>query len=318
MRAVAVLLLALGMACPAPATASGGVTPGPAANDPGAPVRDDPAGPLRSGPARRVISLNPSLTRILLAVGAVDSLVGVDDWSRKTLPEVAGLPAVGGLFNPSLEAAVALAPDLVVLVPSAEQREFRTRLRELGLTVLELDPVGFDDVLETIETLGARVGHDAAAAARVAAIAAMRQRVEAFARGRPRVRCVLVLQRDPLFVAGRGSFVDEMLRMAGAENLAASFDEPWPRVAREWLIEAAPEVLLDSVSDAQPAAEYWARFPSLPAVSAGRVVRLRAGEVTLPGPDLDRALLALVEALHGQAARAALESESAGAGSRAE
>jgi iron complex transport system substrate-binding protein len=250
-------------------------------------------------PAQRVVSLNPSLTAMLLAVGARDALVGVDDWSARHEPEVAGLPTVGGLFNPSLEAVVALAPDLVVLVPSAEQRDFRARLEEVGIARLEVDPVSFADVLDTIVTLGGRVGRAAAARERVAAIRRTRAAVEARVRGRPPVRGVLVLQRDPLFVAGRGSFVDDMLRAVGVANLGAEFPEPWPRVSREWLISAAPALILDSSREGGDAQRWWSRWPSLPAVQASRVVRIPEGLTTLPGPALDRALLVLAEAVHG-------------------
>ena len=153
---------------------------------------------------------------------------------------------MGGLYNPGLEAVVALAPDLVVLVPSAEQRDFRARLAALEIPCLELNPIRFDEVLGAIEQLGARVGRDAAAAARVREIRRVRSGVEDATRELPRVRTLLVLQRDPPFVVGRGSFVDEMMRAAGAENVAAEFAEPYPRVTREWIIDAAPEVILDS------------------------------------------------------------------------
>lgn len=248
---------------------------------------------------RRVVSLNPSLTAILVEIGAADALVGVDDFSARQQASVASLPRVGGLYNPSLEAVVGLQPDLVVLVPSAEQRDFRARLRELGVPVLALDPVDFDEVLASIETLGARTGHAEAARERVARIRRTRAAVETATAPLPRPRTVLVLQRDPLFVVGRGGFVDEMLGAAGAVNVAASFDEPWPRVSREWLLAAAPEVILDSSADAEPAHTFWGRWPSLPAVRAGRVVAIPQGAATLPGPHLDRALVTLAESIHG-------------------
>lgn len=250
-------------------------------------------------PARRVVSLNPSLTAILVAVGARDALVGVDDYSAQQQPAVADLPRVGGLSNPSLEAVVALHPDLVVLVPSVQQRDFRQRLHELRIPVLALNPVSFDDVLASIETLGRRVGHGKAARARVAAIRRTRREIEAATRSLPRVPTVLVLQRDPLYVVGPGSFVDEMLRSVGARNLAESFTSPYPRASREWLIAAAPQVLIDSSGDPEPAARYWAQWPSLPAVKHGRVVSLAQGAATLPGPHLDRALRLLARAVHG-------------------
>ena len=248
--------------------------------------------------AERVVSLNPSLTAILLALGAGDVLVGVDDFSARQQPAVAELPRVGGLYNPSLEAVVALEPDLVVLVPSAEQRNFRRRLEELAIPALVLDPVGFEEVLASIEVLGARVGREKEARERVARIREVRAAVEAATAPLERPRTVLVLQRDPLFVVGRGSFVDEMLAAVGAANLAREFDETWPRVSREWLLAAAPELILDSSSDGEPAADFWARWPSLPAVRAGRVVAVPEGATTLPGPYLDRALVMLAEAVH--------------------
>ncbi|HEX2485932.1 MAG TPA: helical backbone metal receptor [Myxococcota bacterium] len=274
------------------------------AREPGSPAARDAAraeSPAPEAPAvaRRVVSLNPSLTAIAVALGARDALVGVDSFSLQALPEVAGLPAVGGLYNPSIEAVVALEPDLVAFVPAAEQRDFQRTLEQLGLPVLPLGPVTFEEVLAAIETFGARLGRAREARVRVDAIRAARAAAEARAASRPRPRTVLVLQRDPLFVVGRGSFVDEMLASAGAENAAHEFAEPYPRVAREWLLAAAPELLLDASGESEPAERYWARWASLPAVRAGRVVALAPGAVTLPGPWLDRALAALADAVQG-------------------
>lgn len=262
-------------------------------------------------PARRVVSMNPSLTAMLVALGARSALVGVDDFSAREQPEVEDLPTVGGLYNPSLEAVVALAPDLVVLVPSAEQRDFRARLVDLDIAVLEFNPVRFDEVLAAIETLGSRVGRADAAAARVQEIVRVRRAVEAAVHEIPRVRALLVLQRDPPFVVGRGSFVDEMIATAGARNVGAEFEEPYPRVTREWIIDAAPAVILDSSDDPSDARQYWSQWPSLPAVKQGRVITLSRGVATLPGPYLDRALLAITAAIHGpQVVRHLLESDS--------
>ncbi len=252
-------------------------------------------------PAQRIVSMNPSLTRMLVAIGARDTLVGVDEFSARAEPAVSSLPRVGGLYSPSLESVVALRPDLVVLVPSFEQREFRTRLTQLGLSVQEYDPVRFEQVLETILALGKRVGHQTEAKARVDAIRRTQRAVERAVAGRPPLSAVLVLQREPLFVVGGGSFLDEMITMAGARNLGAALGETWPRTSVEWLVGVAPQIILDSDSDPAPAATFWARWPSIPAVAQRRVVAIDAGDVTLPGPDLDRALLKLARALHGDA-----------------
>ncbi len=257
--------------------------------------------PPASEPARRVVSMNPSLTRIVVALGARDVLVGIDDFSARAEPDLASLPRVGGLYSPSLEAVVALRPDLVALVPSLEQRDFRRQLEALDVPVLVLDPVRFDEVLHSIAALGARVGRADAARARIDEIRRTCAAVRRATAGFPRPRTVFVLQREPLFVVGSGSFLDEMIALAGGQNLGAALDETWPRSSLEWLVAAAPDVILDSDDDAQPAAEFWARWPSLPAVRERRVVALEEGVVTLPGPDLDRALRTIARALHGPA-----------------
>jgi iron complex transport system substrate-binding protein len=249
--------------------------------------------------APRVVSLNPSLTAILLALDASASLVGVDEVSAQLEPRVRGLPRVGGLFNPSLEAIVALAPNLVVLVPSAQQRELRERLEALGIEVQALPNIRYDEVLRSIEALGERVGRGAAAHDRADSIRATWSAARARAAVAPRVRAVLVLQREPLYVVGRGSFLDTMLECAGAENLARVFDEPYPRVSVEWLIAAAPELILDAADPADGARAHWAHWPSLPAVANGRVEALDRG-ITIPGPYLDRSLAELSARVRGR------------------
>lgn len=254
-------------------------------------------------PARRVVSLNPSLTATLLALGAGAQLVGVDDYSARQQSAVRELPAVGGLFNPSLEAILGLAPDLVVLVPSAQQRDLRARLEALGVEVLELPNITLAELLASIEALGARVGRVDAARARVREIQDAWREAAAASAARPRVRAVLVLQRDPLYVVGRGSFIDSMLATAGAENPANVFAEPYPRASLEWLIAAAPELILDASEDPEEPRDFWARWPSLPAVASGRVLRIPAAQVTLPGPYPERALALLAQAIHPTPAR---------------
>jgi len=240
--------------------------------------------------------MNPSLTETVVALDAADVLVGVDEYSARLEPAVKGLPVVGGLFNPSLEAVVALEPDLVVLVPGAEQRSVAERLESLGVPVLQLPNITLEQALRSIEVLGARVGRAAEARHRVEQIRAAWAEVRRESSRRPRVPTVLVLQRDPLYVVGQGSFIDEMLRAAGARNLAAELADPYPRAGVEWLIAAAPRVILDATEDAEPPETYWARWPSIPAVASGGAVAVRP-DVMRPGPWMDRSLRALAATL---------------------
>ena len=250
---------------------------------------------------QRIVSLNPSLTAILVALGAVESIVGVDDYSAQQISAVAALPRVGGLFSPSLEAVVALRPDRVILVPSSEQRDFRERLEELGIPVIAFANIRFDEVLSNIRRLGSLVGREAEAAARIDAIERARDAARRLAEGRNSPGVLVVLQRDPVYVVGGGNFIQEMLETLGARNLASEFADPYPRVAAEWVVASAPDVLIDLSPNKAEAVDHWSRWPSLPAVAAGRVVPLEADLISMPGPDLDRAFEVLAMGLYGGA-----------------
>jgi len=241
--------------------------------------------------------MNPSLTQMLIALDAQHLLVGVDEYSADHESAVAALPRVGGLFNPSLEAVVALEPDLVIVVPSVQQRDFRTRLRELGVEVIELGGDTLDQILGSIQTLGDRIGRSQMARERIAAIQRTWTDVAREASLRPRRSAVLIIQRDPLYLVGGGSYLNSMLDAAGLDNAAAEYSDAYPRVSLEWLIAVGPQLIIDSSADPVAAADHWSRWSSIPAVAEGRVVAVPQSLVTLPGPDLDRSLRALVAAI---------------------
>jgi iron complex transport system substrate-binding protein len=255
----------------------------------------------------RLISLNPSLTAIVLRLGAADSLVGVDDYSAQVLPEVADRPTVGGLFDPSLERVVALRPDRVLIVAGVDQQSHAERLEKMGIEVEIFRNERLEEVLENIERIGALLARDAAAADRIGAILEMRAAVAVAARGRERPSTLAIITRTPLFVVGADTFLDEMLEAVGARNLGRRLGKGYPSASIEWLIGVAPELLLDLTPGAERAADFWARWPSLPAVRANRVVDVDASRISLPGPDLDRALRALAVVVHGESISVAID-----------
>ncbi|MFQ5699097.1 MAG: ABC transporter substrate-binding protein [Myxococcota bacterium] len=237
----------------------------------------------------RVISLAPSITRILVALGATDELVGVDSYSLR-LGELSGVPSVGGLFSPDLERTVELDPSLVLAVESAEQRAFCEALRRRGVRVETLAPQSLEEQIESIQTIGGWLGIPDRAEALVrrvhADLAAVKVRTRAA--GRPPTRVALVVEREPLYVVGAGSFVHALLAIAGGRNVFGDLESAFPQVSLEVLAERAPALLLDSTvlaragpRAAADARRYWERV--LPET---RVAVLPRGDVTLPGPHL--------------------------------
>jgi len=258
--------------------------------------------------APRLISLNPSLTAIVLRLGAGEALVGVDDYSAELLAEVASLPRVGGLFDPTLESVLVLRPDRVLLVAGIDQQSHGQRLARLGLEVEIFENERLDQVLENIARLGKILDREQAAAERIAAILGMRRAVARAVAGRERPATLAVLDRSPLFLVGSDTFLDEMLETVGARNLGRGLAAGYPRGSIEWLIAAKPELLLDMTPGSQDGRAFWARWPSLPAVESGRVLTLEASRISLPGPELDRALRELAVAVHGVEIDAAIDS----------
>jgi iron complex transport system substrate-binding protein len=249
--------------------------------------------------SQRLVSLNPSLTAIVLRLGRGDLLVGIDDYSARVLPELADRPRVGGLFDPSLESIVSLRPDLVLIVAGVDQQSHAERLEKLGLAVEIFRNEKLDEVLENIERLGALLDRKRVAALRIRAILDMRNAVRMAATGRKRPATLAVVDRSPLFVVGADTFLDEMLESVGARNLGRTLARGYPRGSIEWLIGVGPELLLDMTPGAERASDFWARWPSIPAVAAGRVVDVDASRISLPGPDIDQALRELAVAVHG-------------------
>ena len=163
-------------------------------------------------------------------------LVGVDDYSARVLPEVSNLPRVGGLFDPSLEAVVALRPDRVLIVAGVEQVTHAERLERLGLRVDIYPNERMDEILENIERLGRLVGRESLASERVSMIRETRRAVFVATRGREAPGTVAIVDRSPLFLVGGETFLDEMLDVVGARNLVRELGAGYPRGSIEWLI----------------------------------------------------------------------------------
>lgn len=256
-----------------------------------------PAPPAR--PAR-VVSLAPSVTDVVVALGMADRLVGVTRFDHD--PEVKGVARIGGYLDPSVEAVVALRPDLVLWPADAGGMPAVARLTELGVPVLALPVVSVADVLASCRVIGRALG-DPAAGERLAAgleeaIARARRRAAAL----PARRVLLVVGREPLVVAGPGSYPDELLRVVGARNVVEG-TVAWPVFPLERAVALDPEVVVDAAVNEHAAGASDRPLLAIPAVRRGRLRRLPTDDALRPGPRLARALDQLFAAVHPEAAR---------------
>lgn len=196
---------------------------------------------------QRIVSLAPSNTEILFALGLADRVVGVTDYCNYP-PEAKQKPSIGGFSTPNMEKLVALAPDLVLAAPIHET-EVIPQLEKKGVTVFALAPKTIDEVLESITLVGKITGEEKEAAKLVAG---MRTRIEAVTdktdnlspEQRPRV--FYIVWHDPLMTAGRGTFHDELIRKAGGINIAGDLSG-YPSISLETVVQVSPQVIISGV-----------------------------------------------------------------------
>lgn len=254
-----------------------------------------PTGPGFLGPkppekVKRVVTLAPSLTETVLALGAGSTLVGVSRYDEAK--EVAGLRRVGGFVDPSIEAIIGLRPDLLLVQPSPGNQRPVEKLAELGVPVLLLPLHTVADTLAALRAVGKALGKDKEAEALVQRIESTRTRIREAAKGLKPPRVLLAYGFEPLVVAGPGSFADELLRDAGAINVAADAGSEYPVYSVERAVMAAPDVVVD-------AADVDVGKDKLTAIlSRSRWVELPSMALLQPGPSLGRGLEELFQLLH--------------------
>lgn len=246
----------------------------------------------------RIISIAPSNTEIVYALGVEDRLVGVDSYSNYP-PQVSEQPRVGDYVAPNLEALVAAEPDLI-LASEVHVPTLVPELETLGLTTIVIEPANLEEVYTGIELIGQVTDEGAAAQDLVCGMQARVTAVSKAVASAPRPSVFFELSPD-LYTAGPGSFVDDVLQRAGGENVAAGAGELWPQLSAEAVVSANPEVILLADHGAGVTAEQVAERPGWQTVSAveqGRIVEVDPDLIARPGPRVVDGLEAVAKALH--------------------
>ncbi len=253
---------------------------------------------------RRIVSVGPSNTEFLFALGAGPRVVATDDFSDE--PAAArGLEHVGGV-KVNLEKVVSLRPDLVVMVKISDGTI--EKLAATGVPVLVVDPQGVSDVVRTAALLGAATGTAGDALAQTIAkrLADVKARL-AGVTTKPRVYHEIDAS-DPtkIFTVGPGSYIHDLIELAGGTNVAARAASAYPQLSAEEIVRSDPEVIIVGASDYAPKpAQIAARagWGAISAVKSGRIVTVETSLVERPGPRLGEAAEAYARLLHPEAFR---------------
>jgi iron complex transport system substrate-binding protein len=264
----------------------------------------------------RIVSLAPSNTEILHAVGAARQVIGGTTFDNYP-PEARSHASIGGMTPKSinLEALTAMRPDLV-LATSGVQEPIIGPLERLGLTVVALDATDFAGVAHNIRMVGRLTGHvdeaDGLAARFLDRVAAVGRRVSA--RTSPRPRVLYLLREDPLMTAGPGTFIGQMIEAAGGINVFGDVTARFPRPSEEEILVRAPDVILltygamNSRSQDNEARRRAIRaragWDRIPAIRENGIAFIQEDLVSRPGPRLVDGLEAVAEILQADAPKA--------------
>lgn len=259
-------------------------------------VTDDRGATLHlERPPARIVSLVPSLTESLCALGACKALVGTDRFSNWP-PEVAALPKLGGLDDAQVERIARLRPDLVLAAPSARVVE---RLEALGLTVLVLNTRSHDEVRRGLRILATLLG-DAALAEQVwqrieSQFDAAAARVPPGWRGR---RVYFEVETAP-YAAGPESFIGQSLGRIGLANIAPAALGPFPKLSPEFVVRAQPDLLIAETRALRdmPGRPGWASMPALRAQRWCAFDAARYEVLVRPGPRMGEAAMQIADCL---------------------
>jgi iron complex transport system substrate-binding protein len=255
-------------------------------------------------PVRRIVSLAPSLTETIYALGLQDLLVGDTDYCDFP-PEARSKKKVGGSINPSLEAIAALHPDLVLVTKSLNRLDTVNSLADLGIPSYSTDPHTVDDIISSAQrladVLGAHEAGDTLAKDLERRLADTQQRVGSLAPS----RVFFIVWPEPLISIGKDTFIADALQHAGAVSIVDS-SQSWPQINLEEVVRLQPDFLVFADSHSETAPTSTAQFAELPGWRILQAVKnhryaVTSDAVNRPAPRIVSAIEDLAKQFHPDA-----------------
>ncbi|OGP88182.1 MAG: hypothetical protein A2156_03745 [Deltaproteobacteria bacterium RBG_16_48_10] len=252
-------------------------------------------------PPKRILSLAPNITEILFNLGLEDEIVGVS--IHCNFPEKAKTkPPVGSYIRLDYERIISLRPDLVIATGAGNTREMVERLGKLGFPTYVIFPKNLDGIFLSIDHIGQVVDRKKEALSLIEDMKRRREKIIKLTRGRLRPRVFLQIGEAPIVTVGKGSFADDLIRLAGGENVAGNEKKMYPRFGMEEILKRAPEVIL--ISSMNPRGDYhkvlqeWTQWKTIPAVKNGRIYLIDSDLIDRPSPRIINGLEEIARILH--------------------
>jgi len=250
---------------------------------------------------KRVVSLAPNITEILFSLGLDEEIVGVS--IHCNFPEKAkSRVKVGSYISLDFERITALKPDLIIATGAGNTRDMVDRLEKLGFPTYVIYPKNFNDILQSIAHIGEIVYREKEARVIIEGMRKRSQRVINLTKGLLPPRVFIQIGDAPIVTVGKGSFADDLIRLAGGENIAGKEKEVYPRFGMEEILKRSPEVIV--VSSMNPRGDYqkilkeWSRWKSIPAVKNGRIHLIDSDLIDRPSPRIVDGLEEFAKVFH--------------------
>jgi iron complex transport system substrate-binding protein len=256
-------------------------------------------------PATRIVSLVPSVTELIYALGGESRLVGRTDFCDDP-PAARDKPSVGGMVAPNLEVIAALRADLIIGTIDGGREETFTQLRRLGMPVYLVRANRVSEVMDLVARVGDLVGRPEAVGPLVRRMSGGIARVRRLVQPYRVPRVLYVLWPDPLIVPARHALVTELIEIAGGRSVTDVDGDAYPRLSLEAAVAASPEVIIlasHGATTGPVAREKWEHLASLPAIRHGRLHAVSGDLLHRYGPRMVDGLEQLARAIHPEAFR---------------
>lgn len=266
--------------------------------------KENPSPAQPKAEPQRIVSMAPNVTEILFALGLDEKIIAVSN-SCDYPANAAENRKIISYWNPNAETIIAVKPDLVIGLAFAQQKNVADILKRLQLNVLTLNIEKIEDLFTAILKIGDITNRSQKAAKLNSRIKNQIELMQAKLNSIRKLKVLWVIQAEPLRVAGRDTFVNELMELAGGENTVGQTFQQYPPIATEQLLACGAEVIIQSamgktnIEDQQRNAEaFWEKYPNIPAVKNNRIYVVDSDTVLRLGPRLPKGIEMITRYLH--------------------